>query len=91
MVAIITGIIIDTFSDLRGRKKDVETDESGVCFICSTTRDVFERKWIKFADHIEHEHNRWNYLYYKVNKQTAIRLDACSPPKDHELSKANVE
>jgi hypothetical protein len=67
MVAIITGIIIDTFGELRGRKSDVESDESTHCFVCSIKRDEFERRGKKFSDHIELEHNRWNYMYYKVS------------------------
>ena len=66
MVAIITGIIIDTFGELRGTKADIENDESNVCFVCSLKRDQFERQGRKFSDHIELEHNRWNYIYYKV-------------------------
>jgi len=66
MVAIITGIIIDTFGELRGTKADIESDESNVCFVCSLKRDQFERQGRKFSDHIELEHNRWNYIYYKM-------------------------
>ena len=66
MIAIITGIIIDTFGELRSSKADIEKDESNNCFVCSLKRDQFERKSIKFAEHIETEHNRWNYIYYKV-------------------------
>lgn len=43
MVAIITGIIIDTFSDLRSEKADIENDQENVCFVCAIGREVFER------------------------------------------------
>lgn len=67
MVAIITGVIIDTFSELRANKADIEDNQLNVCFICSLDREKFERKGLKFADHLEAEHNPWNYLYYKVH------------------------
>lgn len=67
MVAIITGVIIDTFSELRSNKADIESNQLNVCFVCSLDREKFERKGLKFADHLETDHNPWNYLYYKVN------------------------
>jgi hypothetical protein len=66
MVAIITGIIIDTFGELRDDKSNIEADEATNCFVCSIKRDQFERQSKKFSDHIEIEHNRWNYMYYKM-------------------------
>ncbi len=66
MVAIITGIIIDTFSELRAQKAEVEDNQLNMCFVCSLDRDQFERKGLKFADHVEIEHNPWNYMYYKM-------------------------
>jgi len=66
MVAIITGIIIDTFSDLRAARGEVEDDQENVCFICGLEREVFERNRIKFAEHKDMEHNPWHYLYYQM-------------------------
>ena len=43
MVAIVTGIIIDTFGALREQRNEIETDALNVCFICSVERNVFER------------------------------------------------
>ena len=74
MIAIITGIIIDTFGELRGQKAEIEKDEQNVCFICSVERDQFERKGLKFADHTEEEHNPWNYLYYKVGSASSVAV-----------------
>jgi hypothetical protein len=64
MVAIITGIIIDTFADLRSARDEVEDNIMNVCFVCSLSRDIFERNRIKFSEHIEKDHHPWNYLYY---------------------------
>mmetsp|Transcript_29083 Transcript_29083/g.65863 ORF Transcript_29083/g.65863 Transcript_29083/m.65863 type:complete len:241 (+) Transcript_29083:2-724(+) len=66
MVAIITGIIIDTFADKRSEKNDIEEDIKNVCFICSLNRDLFDRKRIPFNDHVNNDHNVWNYVYYRM-------------------------
>jgi len=67
MVAIITGIIIDTFADLRTeRNAAIEDDIMNKCFICSLNREVFERARLKFRDHINIDHNKWNYLFYSM-------------------------
>jgi len=66
MVAIITGIIIDTFAEMRQQKNEIRNNTKNVCFICSQAREVFERHRIKFADHLRREHNMWNYMFYKM-------------------------
>jgi hypothetical protein len=48
MVAIITGIIIDTFSDLRAEKSEIENDQQNVCFVCAIGREVFERNRYRY-------------------------------------------
>ena len=62
MVAIITGIIINTFQDLSTESIAMKEDKENVCLICSQTRPMFERNRVKFQDHIDLEHNPWNYL-----------------------------
>jgi len=66
MVAIITGIIIDTFADMRAAKNDIEQDINNVCFICSLPREAFERHQIVFEEHLNSDHNVWNYIFYKM-------------------------
>jgi hypothetical protein len=66
MVAIITGIIIDTFADLRSERNFIEDDIANRCFICSLGREIFERNRIKFRDHVEVDHFTWNYLFYTM-------------------------
>jgi hypothetical protein len=55
--AVVFGIIIDTFGDLRGQTKDKQDDMNGVCFICGIARDEFDRNANGFEDHTEHDHN----------------------------------
>jgi hypothetical protein len=66
MVAIITGIIIDTFGEMRAERNEISDDQNNNCFICSLPREVFERHRVQFSDHVENHHNPWFYLYYKM-------------------------
>jgi len=66
MVAIITGIIIDTFADMRQSKNEIEENTRNVCFICSLPREVFERHRIVFTNHLKRDHNLWNYIFYRM-------------------------
>jgi hypothetical protein len=62
LAAVVFGIIIDTFGDLRGQAKDKQDDMNGVCFICGISRDEFDRNANGFEDHTEHDHNVWLLL-----------------------------
>jgi hypothetical protein len=67
LLNVIFGIIIDTFSELRGKKKEIEEDITGKCFICSIDKSVFDKEGGKvFENHIENEHNMWSYLKFMV-------------------------
>jgi hypothetical protein len=66
MVAIITGIIIDTFSEMRSERNEISDDQTNNCFICSLPREVFERHRVQFSDHVDKHHNPWFYLYYRM-------------------------
>lgn len=55
--AVVFGIIIDTFGELRGQTKDKQNDMNGTCFICGISREEFDREAAGFGDHIEHDHN----------------------------------
>ena len=47
--AVIFGIIIDTFADLRGIQQAKEEDMRGVCFICGLDRAAFDRNGVNFV------------------------------------------
>eukprot|EP00753_Platysulcus_tardus_P011780 PLAT3313.22.p1 GENE.PLAT3313.22~~PLAT3313.22.p1 ORF type:complete len:455 (+),score=258.94 PLAT3313.22:61-1425(+) len=66
LVAIITGIIIDTFGELRDDNAQISDKTKNECFICGLTRDALERRNIDFDDHQENDHNMWSYVMYKV-------------------------
>ena len=63
---MLFGIIIDTFADLRTERNAIEDDIMNKCFVCSLNREVFERARLKFRDHINIDHNKWNYLFYSM-------------------------
>ncbi|XP_065894275.1 inositol 1,4,5-trisphosphate-gated calcium channel ITPR1-like isoform X2 [Dysidea avara] len=76
---IVFGIIVDTFSELRDERHRIEQDKKGVCFICNLPSLEFDRRTEGFENHIKHEHNMWNYIFYSlyldtvdINDHTAI-------------------
>ena len=66
LLNIFSGIIIDTFAQLRDQKADFEDNKNNVCFICSIERYEFDRNGDGFEKHIERDHHVFNYLYYRI-------------------------
>lgn len=64
--SIISGLIIDTFSQLREENEAVLQDISDKCFVCSIDRDEFEQAGISFVEHTKEEHNMWHYVWFKI-------------------------
>ena len=65
LLNLIFGMIIDAFGDLRDQRTANEEDEKNICFICGIPRGEFER-YTSFEDHIDNEHDLWNYVYLIV-------------------------
>lgn len=63
---LISGIIIDTFSEMRGNKQALENDVFNNCFICNIARDDFEAVGIPFERHIKQDHNAWKYIWFLI-------------------------
>ena len=65
LLSIVSGIITDSFTELRKRKDDFEDEIRNYCFICGIEASTFER-YLKggFKSHTTKEHNMWNYLYF---------------------------
>eukprot|EP01060_Flectonema_neradi_P032160 TRINITY_DN5067_c0_g1_i12.p1 TRINITY_DN5067_c0_g1~~TRINITY_DN5067_c0_g1_i12.p1 ORF type:complete len:2009 (+),score=330.55 TRINITY_DN5067_c0_g1_i12:2479-8505(+) len=65
LLSIVSGIITDSFTELRKRKDDFEDEIRNYCFICGLEASTFER-YLKggFKSHTTKEHNMWNYLYF---------------------------
>jgi len=63
---LISGIIIDTFSELRNTTNAVRDDVLNTCFICNINREDFETNGTSFEKHVTDDHNMWKYLWYIV-------------------------
>uniref|UniRef100_A0A3P8WR32 Inositol 1,4,5-trisphosphate receptor n=1 Tax=Cynoglossus semilaevis TaxID=244447 RepID=A0A3P8WR32_CYNSE len=76
---LIFGVIIDTFADLRSEKQKKEEVLKTTCFICGLERDKFDNKTVSFEEHVNLEHNIWNYLYFIVLLREKNRTDYTGP------------
>ncbi|XP_072301849.1 ryanodine receptor 3 isoform X1 [Eucyclogobius newberryi] len=71
LLAIIQGLIIDAFGELRDQQEQVKEDMETKCFICGIGNDYFDRTPHGFETHTLQEHNLANYLFflmYLINK-----------------------
>ncbi|XP_069065087.1 ryanodine receptor 3 isoform X1 [Pleurodeles waltl] len=71
LLAIIQGLIIDAFGELRDQQEQVREDMETKCFICGIGNDYFDRTPHGFETHTLQEHNLANYLFflmYIINK-----------------------
>jgi len=49
---IVSGIMIDTFAELRDMRAKIEDDRRNNCFICGIDRETTEKNKERFEDHI---------------------------------------
>ncbi|XP_028821570.1 ryanodine receptor 2-like isoform X1 [Denticeps clupeoides] len=71
LLAIIQGLIIDAFGELRDKQEQVKEDMETKCFICGISSDCFETVSHGFEMHTLQEHNLASYLFflmYLINK-----------------------
>ncbi|XP_061561261.1 ryanodine receptor 2 isoform X2 [Phycodurus eques] len=71
LLAIIQGLIIDAFGELRDQQEQVKEDMETKCFICGIGNDYFDTVPHGFETHTLQEHNLSNYLFfvmYLINK-----------------------
>jgi hypothetical protein len=66
-LSITTGIIIDSFAQMREQKKQRTLDKRTKCFICSHDRAIIDRVGGGFDRHCEKDHNVWHYLCFFVH------------------------
>lgn len=66
LLNIIFGIIIDTFGELRDKRKQVEEDIENICIICGREKYEFELRGSGWNEHIQIEHNLFSYLAYII-------------------------
>ena len=65
LLSIVSGIIIDTFGQLRDRKDKVDKELARGCFICGNDSNSFQRSGRGFDFHVAHEHNMWAYMFVR--------------------------
>ncbi|XP_075894426.1 ryanodine receptor 2 [Nelusetta ayraudi] len=71
LLAIIQGLIIDAFGELRDQQEQVKEDMETKCFICGVGSEYFDKVPHGFETHTLQEHNLANYLFflmYLINK-----------------------
>jgi len=66
---MVTGIIVDTFGELREASKEHAETLANSCFICGVSRAKLEEPGpggviFDFNRHQDEEHCIWNYVYY---------------------------
>uniref|UniRef100_A0A2K5IN02 Ryanodine receptor 3 n=1 Tax=Colobus angolensis palliatus TaxID=336983 RepID=A0A2K5IN02_COLAP len=75
LLAIIQGLIIDAFGELRDQQEQVREDMETKCFICGIGNDYFDTTPHGFETHTLQEHNLANYfLLWFRNKHPLFTL-----------------
>ena len=66
LLNMVTGVIVDTFSELREDEKERRDKLNNVCFICGIERAKMDELGAgnDFEEHIRHHHDRWSYFYF---------------------------
>ena len=65
-MGIVTGIIIDKFTELREEEEEFFTFCKNQCFICGKSSKEFDSDptLSDFKQHIDLEHCIWDYIYF---------------------------
>jgi inositol 1,4,5-triphosphate receptor type 3 len=58
------GLIVDSFGALRDETYNYDYDKNNICFICQMSKDDCLLNNIDFDNHINNDHNIWNYVYF---------------------------
>lgn len=69
MLNIILGVIVDTFKELRQENDSNEFDIENVCFVCGINRNKARSLGLDFNDHVNKDHDIWNYAFFLINLQ----------------------
>jgi hypothetical protein len=79
LAAVISGIIIDNFADMRTSLAETMEDMRSNCFICSLTKSTVERTGQKWPQHIWNDHYMWAYARFLLYLQTTVRTELTGP------------
>uniref|UniRef100_A0A7S4SW96 Ion transport domain-containing protein n=1 Tax=Alexandrium monilatum TaxID=311494 RepID=A0A7S4SW96_9DINO len=90
MAAIISGIIIDNFSELKEEQKNIYQAMSSTCFICSLGKSELQRKGVNFESHIYQDHYMWAYARFLLYLNETPRTNLTGPESNvAKLMKVN--
>lgn len=67
LLAIIQGLIIDAFGELRDQLDAVKENLEAACFICGMGKDFFDQVPHGFEIHTMQEHNFANYMFFLMH------------------------
>nr|XP_049707601.1 ryanodine receptor isoform X15 [Helicoverpa armigera] len=67
LLAILQGLIIDAFGELRDQLESVKEDMESNCFICGINKDYFDKVPHGFDTHVQREHNLANYMFFLMH------------------------
>ncbi|XP_065200353.1 ryanodine receptor [Planococcus citri] len=67
LLAIIQGLIIDAFGELRDQLESVKNDMESSCFICGLEKQYFDTVPHGFDTHVQQEHNLANYMFFLMH------------------------
>ncbi|XP_055904501.1 ryanodine receptor isoform X12 [Eupeodes corollae] len=67
LLAIIQGLIIDAFGELRDQLESVKENMESNCFICGIGKDYFDIVPHGFDTHVQKEHNLANYMFFLMH------------------------
>ena len=64
VLSMLTGIIIDTFGEMRDATNRIEDNIQTECFICGISAARFDRDGNGFKHHVKGAHNKWMYVAF---------------------------
>ncbi|CAH8540652.1 unnamed protein product [Dicrocoelium dendriticum] len=64
---VVFGVIVDTFAALRQERQHQEELVRNNCCVCGLQRGVFEKYGRSFGEHVEREHNIWQYVFFIIH------------------------
>ena len=75
LLNILFGIIIDTFGELRDKKRELEEDKNTICFICGQNRSLIDVKGEGWTKHTQKRHNPASYFAFLVHIEDLPKKD----------------
>lgn len=67
LLAILQGLIIDAFGELRDQLQTVQDTLETYCFICGLDKEYLDKVPRGFETHVKKEHDFANYLFFLMH------------------------